>query len=459
MNKKLIIGIAVLVALGLAGVFLYPKVFHQKTERKILYWTDSMIPGDRSDHPGKSPMGMERTPVYAEEAQSESVATGGHEEESYYTCPMHPSVRKDRPGACPVCGMALVKKTVEKNTSSAEKSAHGAVTVSASKQVLANVSTMVVKRMRLQKEIRAVGRIDYAEPNFRHISTRFPGRLEHLYLTYTGQKVRKGDPVADVYSPEAISAQQEFLLSLNSYSTSTDAQGAASSGAAALLEQSREKLVRWGITETQIAELQRSRKVKELVTIYSPITGTVLKKSVDPQHYAAAGEDIYDVADLSTVWVYADVYEYELKGLKGGQVVEATSEAYPGEVFRGKITFISPTIEPSSRTVSVRAQFPNPNEKLKPEMFVNAKIKIDLPISVAVPVTAVLSTGQRQVVWVKKTDGVFEPRLVTLGERAGNYYQILSGIYEGETVVTSGGYLIDSESQLQTATTSGHEGH
>jgi Cu(I)/Ag(I) efflux system membrane fusion protein len=262
-----------------------------------------------------------------------------------------------------------------------------------------------------------------------------------------------------VYSPEAISAQQEFLLALNSYTASGGAQGAVSSGTASLLEQSSEKLVRWGITETQIAELQQSRKVKELVTIYSPITGTVLKKSVDPQHYAAAGEDIYDVADLSTVWVYASVYEYELKGLKGGQVVEATSEAFPGEVFRGKITFVSPTIEPSSRTVSVRAEFSNPNEKLKPEMFVNAAIKIDLPMSIAVPVTAVLSTGQRQVVWVKKTDGVFEPRLVTLGERAGNYYQILSGIDEGETVVTSGGYLIDSESQLQTAVTGGHEQH
>ena len=458
MNKKLIISTTVIIMLGLAGVLLYPKVFHQKAERKVLYWTDSMIPGDRSDHPGKSPMGMERTPVYADETQPESVTTGG-EQESYYTCAMHPSVRSDRPGACPVCGMALVKKTADKATLAHDHSEVGTVKVSASKQVLANVSTMVVKRMRLQKEIRAVGKINYAEPNFRHISTRFPGRLDHLYLTYTGQQVKKGDPVADVYSPEAISAQQEFLLALDSYNVSKDAQPVSTNGAAALLGQSREKLSRWGITETQIAELQQSRKVKELITIHSPISGTVLKKSVDPQHYAATGEDMYDVADLSTVWLYADVYEYELKRLNVGQVVEAASEAYPGEVFRGKITFISPTIEPSSRTVSVRAAFPNPNDRLKPEMFVNATIKIELPISVGVPVSAVLLTGQRQVVWVKKTDGVFEPRLVTIGERAGDYYQILSGIEEGETVVTSGGYLIDSESQLQTATTSGHEQH
>ena len=458
MNKKLIITASVIITLGLAAVFLYPRVFQQKTERTILYWTDPMIPGDRSDHPGKSPMGMDRTPVYADEAQPESVATG-KEEESYYTCPMHPSVRTDRPGACPVCGMALVKKTTEKEMSRSEHSSLGAVTMSTSQQVLANVSTTIAEWRKLRKEIRAVGKIDYAEPNFRHISTRFPGRLEHLYLTYTGQKVKKGDPVADVYSPEVISAQQEFLLALDSYNESKDIQGTTSSGAAALLEQSREKLVRWGITETQIDELQKSKRVKELFTIHSPITGTVLKKSVDPQHYAATGEDMYDVADLSSVWLYADMYEYELKGLKIGQAVEATSNAYPGEVFRGKVTFISPTIEASSRTVRVRAEFDNPHEKLKPEMFVNAAIKIELQASVVVPVTAVLSTGNRQVVWVQKSERVFEPRVVTLGDRAGEFYQVLSGLEEGDTIVSSGGYLIDSESQLETAMTSGHEQH
>ena len=447
MNKKIVLRITVLIALGLIGFIVYPKLFPSKQERKVLYWTDPMIQGDKSDHSGKSPMGMERVPVYAEEESSESKESSN---KWYYTCPMHPSVRKDSPGACPVCGMSLVKKTDDMEVSSQEQQTHGGVTISPSKQILANVSTAVAKRVRLQKEIRAVGKIDYAEPNFRHISTRFPGRLDKLYLTYTGQKVNKGDPVADVYSPEAVSAQQEYLLAKDSYEQVKDAHESISNGAQALLDESKQKLFRWGFTKQQFDELEQKKEIKNIITIYSPISGTVLKKSVDPQHYAAAGEDIYDVADLSTVWMYADIYEYEIQTLKVGQTVEATSDAYPGEHFIGKITFMSPTIDASSRTVRVRAEFPNPHDKLKLEMFVNTTIKVDLPSTVSVPVSSVLSTGNRNVVWVQKGDGVFEPRLVKLGARTNDYYQILEGIREGETVVSSGGYLIDSESQLQT---------
>ena len=197
-----------------------------------------------------------------------------------------------------------------------------------------------------------------------------------------------------------------------------------------------------------------------IFTIYSPISGTVLKKNVDPQHYAAAGEDIYDVADLSSVWMYLDVYEIEIQSLKIGQNVEATSSAYSGEVFRGKISFISPTVEPSSRTVQVRVDVPNPKEYLKPEMFVDATVKIDLPVTIVVPKTAVIGTGQRQVVWLQKQAGLFEPHVVKLGQSSDDFVQVLSGIDDGEAVVSSGGYLIDSESQLQDASdnSSGHNG-
>jgi len=188
----------------------------------------------------------------------------------YYTCPMHPSVRSDRPGSCPVCGMDLVKKTISADTTHPVQQTLGAVTVSPSQQVLANVSTTVAERMRLHKKIRAVGTITAAEPNIRRISARFPGRLDHLYLTYTGQTVRKGDPVADVYSPEAISAQQEYLLALGSSESAVGSE-------AGLLAQSREKLLRWGFTEKQIARLGQTRKVQDVVTIFSPISGTVLQ--------------------------------------------------------------------------------------------------------------------------------------------------------------------------------------
>ncbi|MBA4312213.1 MAG: efflux RND transporter periplasmic adaptor subunit [Chlorobiaceae bacterium] len=474
MKNTIIISAIVIIIIGLAGLYFYPKIFPSKPERKILYWTDSMIPGDRSDRPGKSPMGMERTPVYADETQPETssqqtseeksyytcpmhpsvvsdrpgacpvcgmnlVKRTEQEEKSYYTCPMHPSVVSDRPGACPVCGMNLVKRTEQVEMSKEEHQSLGQVALSPTKQVLANVSTSTAMKMSLEKEIRAVGNIAYAEQNFRQISTRFPGRIEKLYLTYEGQQIKKDDPVADVYSPDAISAQQEYLLAKQSKSVD-------------LIQQSKEKLILWGFTESQVKELDESRTVKNTLTLHSPISGTVLKKNVQQQQYVSTGENLFDVADLSTVWMYADVYEYEIQRVKVGQAVEATSDVYPDRKFIGRITFVSPTVDPSSRTVRIRAEITNRTAELKLDMFVNAAIKIKLSEGIVVPITAVLSTGTRQVVWVQKDAGIFEPRLVKIGERSNEYVQILDGINEGETIVTSGGYLIDSESQLEAAT-------
>lgn len=456
MNRKLIFTLITIVALGIIGFVLYPKMFPSKPERKILYWTDSMIPGDKSDHPGKSPMGMERVPVYADEVSSQQKT---EELKPYYTCPMHPSVHKEQPGACPICGMTLVKKTVESKDNATETSDPESITVSPSKQIIANVATIVATRISLEKKIRAVGKIDYAEPNFRQISTRFPGRLDKLYLTFTGEKVKRGDPVADVYSPEAISAQKEYLLAKDSYEQVKDATDLISNGAKSLLDESRQKLLRWGFTDAQIDELDSTKEVKSTIIIYSPISGTVLKKNVDPQQYAVAGEDLYDVADLSIVWLYVDVYEYEMEWFKVGLTMEASTESYPGKTFHGTITFISPTIDPSSRTVRVRAEFTNPNDKLKLDMFMNTLINIKLPATVVVPATALLSTGNRQVVWIKKGVNLFVPRLVTVGSHTETDVQILQGIDEGDTVVTSGGYLLDSESQLETATSTKSSEH
>jgi Cu(I)/Ag(I) efflux system membrane fusion protein len=322
----------------------------------------------------------------------------------------------------------------------------GQVTLSPTKQVLANVSTSTAMKISLEKEIRGVGKIAYAGQNFRQISTRFPGRIEKLYLTYEGQQIKKDDLVADVYSPEAISAQQEYLLAKQSNSSD-------------LLQQSKQKLILWGFTESQLNDLDESKTVRNTFTLYSPISGTVLKKNVQQQQYVSAGENLFDVADLSTVWIYADIYEYEIQGVKVGQMVEATSEAYPGDKFSGRITFVSPTVESSSRTVQIRAEMPNTNGELKLDMFVNATIRINLPETIVVPITALLSTGTRQVVWVQKDPGIFEPRLVKIGERSNEYVQILDGIKEGETIVSSGGYLIDSESQMQTPTSSKSSEH
>lgn len=450
MSKKIYLMLAGLAVLAAAAIFLYPKFFSSKTaERKILYWTDPMLPGDRSDRPGKSPMGMERVPVYADEAQPESTMHADHAQE-YYTCPMHPSVRSDKPGACPVCHMALVKKTAVREMADGDMAALEAVRLSSTQRVMANVATTTVERRALNKKINAVGVVEVAEPNFKHISSRFPGRLEKLYLSYTGQQVNIGDPVAEVYSPEAISAQQEFLLALQAQEISTTTTGTIASTSAALFEQAKQKLVLLGL-ERLIPELEQTRKVREIVTTYSPIRGTVLKKSVDPQHYTWVGEDMYDVADLSVVWMYLDVYEKDIRFVKIGQPVRITSEAYPDETFTGKVTFINPALNETTRTVRVRTEFANASGKLKLGMYVKAQIQLPLADVMVIPISAVLTTGKRTVVWVEVQENMFEPREVVLGAQTEEYYEVLSGLQGGEKIVVTGGFLLDSESQLQQA--------
>lgn len=451
MNRKFILLFAGVAAFAVAAIFLYPRFFSSsKAERKILYWTDPMLPGDRSDRPSKSPMGMERVPVYADEAPSGQSGTSANHVEEYYTCSMHPSVRSDKPGACPVCGMALVKKTAGTEVSDGDMAALEAVRLSSTQRVLANVATVTVERRALNEEINAVGIVEVAEPNFQHISSRFPGRLEKLYLSYTGQQVKVGDPVAEIYSPEAFSAQQEFLLALQSQETSKTATATIANTSTKLLEQAQQKLVLLGL-ERLIPELMQTRKAREIVTTYSPISGTVLKKSVDPQHYTWVGQDMYDVADLSIVWMYLEVYEKDVRFVKIGQVVRITSEAYPGESFTGKVTFIDPVINNETRTVRVRTAFANPVGKLKLGMYVKAQIMIPLNEALVVPTSAVLTTGKRTVVWVEVSENTFEPREVVIGAQTGEYYEVLQGLQGGEKIVITGGFLLDSESQLQQA--------
>lgn len=402
--------------------------------------------------------GCTNTPSKDESSDGHDHASAQAEE--YYTCPMHPSVRSDRPGACPVCNMALVKKTAQKDLNTEDLASLQAVSLSPTQRVMANVTTAPAVRRAMRRDIQAVGLISYAEPNYKHISARFPGRLEKLYLSYTGQPVRKGDPVADVYSPEAISAQQEYLLALDSYEQANTGGQSFTSYAGQLLEQAGEKLYQWGFTKGQIARLRETRKVNYVVTIYSPISGIVVKKSVDPQHYAATGEDMFDVADLSVVWIYLDVYERDIRFISKGLPVEITTEAYPGEVFKGRVLFIDPVLNPETRTIRVRTEFANPNLKLKPNMYATARINIPKAEALVVPSTAVISTGKRNVVWIEVHENAFEPREVVTGAVSDGLTQILSGLNDGEQVVVTGGYLIDSESALlQPAAASLHAGH
>lgn len=390
--------------------------------------------------------------------QQENTHTEQAASEEYYTCPMHPSVRSNKPGACPVCGMALVKKSSLQQTSGAAVDGLNEVTLSPTQRVMANISTIAAERKTLASTIHAVGVIDYAEPNYRHISMRFPGRLEKLYVNYTGQKVKRGDPVADVYSPEAISAQQEYILALESTEQADTSQ--QNEATTQMLSQSEQKLLLWGFTKEQLAQLKKSKKIFQIVTIYSPIDGTVLKKNVDLQHYVSTGEDIFDIVDLSTVWVYLDIYEKDMQRIKIGQTVKISTDAYPNESFNGRVTFVDPVLNGETRTVRVRTEFLNSSGKLKPNMYVAAHIAIPTSNSIVVPASAVLMTGKRNVVWVEVKENTFEPRDVVLGTATDSYYEVLEGLREGDKIAATGGFLIDSESSLrQPSSSDPHAGH
>ncbi len=450
MKKNIIISVLIIVVVGLAGMYFYPKIFPSKPERKILYWTDSMLPGDRSDHPGKSPMGMERTPVYADEAQPETSSQQTSEEKSYYTCPMHPSVVSDRPGACPVCGMALVKKTKMQDASDDEIKNLQQVSLSASQRVIANVSTTTVTRQDINKEISVVGVVDFAEPLQTTVTARFRGRIEKLYVNFTGELVKQGQPLFDLYSPDLVSAQQEFIIALNS-------TGANQS---LMLQASKDRLrIHFGMTEKQISGIEENRQTQSTMTYFSPISGTVLTKEIQEGQYVDEGMILYKLADLSKVWIYLDVYEKDIRFILMNHPVQITTESYPNEKFKGKVTFIDPVLNNETRTVRVRTEFENPNGKLKPQMYVKAQIHVPSSSALVVPTTAVLYTGKRTLVWIEVKPNTFEPRDVTLGISSGSFIEVLSGLEENENVVTSGGYLLESESQLQQpgGTSGGHQ--
>jgi len=364
-----------------------------------------------------------------------------------YTCPMHPSVISDRPGACPVCGMALVKRSEAAPMSQSELEHLRAVSLSPTQSVSANVATSVAERSVLVKSIEAVGIVDYAEPLQVSVSARFSGRIEKLHASTTGERIARGAPLFELYSPDLMSAEQDYILALDAKSR---AAGQIRSAPDRLLETSRTRLsLHFGLTEEQIGELERTMTVKQSAMFFAPISGTVIRKMVQEGQYVSEGQELYQLADLSTVWIVLDVYEQDVRSLRIGQKVSISTAADAEERFTGKIIFIDPVMDPETRTVRIRTKFSNPGGALKPEMFVDASIQVPMAPSIVIPSSAVLSTGSGSVVWIQTGEGLFEPRPVKIGAKTSALVQILAGLEEGDRVVTSGGYLIDSESLLR----------
>jgi RND family efflux transporter MFP subunit len=431
----------------------------------------------------------------------------------YYTCGMHPTVRvtpedyERGNDSCPICNMDLVpvyKDQAGMEMGAADREGHeeGEVLVRLSEraQTLAQVKVEEVQFRHLFKEIKTVGQIDYDERKIAFVAAWIPGRIDKIFVDYTGLTLEEGTPLVSLYSPDLVITQEEYLLARETLEKVKDSGNEDTlRGAQALVDASKKRLLLWGIHEEQVEEIENTKEASTHMTIFAPIGGTVIHKNALEGKYVKQGENLYQIADLSNLWVLADIYESDMSSIRKGQTVEVTSVAYPGEKFTGKIAFIDPFLNPKTRTVKVRVDVPNPKLELKPGMYVDVSVSApihdgiqstaklvytcpmhpeivadkpeDCPICgmdlvetvqapigtvLSVPKEAVLDTGTRTLVYVEKEKGIYTPMAVEIGAEAvamidgqkKRFFAIKSGLTAGVRVVSQANFLIDSQSQI-----------
>ncbi|MDX5437954.1 MAG: efflux RND transporter periplasmic adaptor subunit [Pontibacter sp.] len=377
----------------------------------------------------------------AEEAHDHEGETAGVVE---YTCSMHPQIRQNEPGKCPICGMDLIPVTAA-GGGTGEPSPY-VLEMTPEAIALANIQTTPVQMTNPENELLLTGTVALNEQKVSSITAKFPGRIERLYVNFTGQEVRKGERLASVYSPELITAQRELQEAAKSRDIFPE-----------LYQAARTKLRLWNLSDRQIERIQNANQIITNFDIYSDMSGVVTQRMVAVGDYVSTGSVMFEVANLSSVWVVLDAYETDLSWLKEGATVKFTAPGIPGEEFTARVQFVTPVLDASTRAVQVRAEVTNPGNQLKPGMFVNANIKSSGKVakaqgnSLAVPRTAVLWTGKRSVVYVKVDDRekpAFEMREIVLGPRVGDMYLVESGLSQGEQVVTNGVFAVDGAAQL-----------
>jgi Cu(I)/Ag(I) efflux system membrane fusion protein len=327
-----------------------------------------------------------------------------------------------------------------------------AVFVSPERQQISGVRFGRVEYRNLEKIIRTVGRMEFDEKKISTVNPKIGGWIEDLYVDYTGKMVHKGQPLLTIYSPELVAAQEEVLLALKAKKILGASPIAdVAEGGDRLLQGARRRLLLWDITPKQLETLEQTGEIKKSMVLYSPVDGFVMEKMAYKGMALMPGTTLYKIGDLSSIWVIGDIYEYELPFIKIGDRAKISLAYYPGETFEGTATYIYPSLDPKTRTAKVRFDLPNPEFRLKPEMWANLELKTSLGRKLVVPEDAVMDSGTMQMVFVDRGQGHFESRHIQVGVKVQGYYEVLSGLREGERVVTSANFLIDSESQLKGA--------
>jgi Cu(I)/Ag(I) efflux system membrane fusion protein len=400
-----------------------------------------------------------------------------------YVCPMHPSITSDKPGECPICGMQLVVASapagerkllfyrspmnpaqtsptprkdemgmdyvpVYSDEGGGSPSVRGLATVGIDpqRQQLIGLRTAPVTEGPVGGSWRTVGRVAVDETRVHHVSLKFSGFIEQVFVDYVGKQVRAGEPLFSIYSPDVVSAEEEYLLALRTRAS----LGAGSAQAGEdLVAAARERLKLWDIPEQEIRRLERTGKAHRTVTLSTPMGGVVTKKDVVMGHRVVEGDMPYEITDLSQVWVLADAYESDLGRVKLGTPASLTLQAFPNREFPGKVVFIDPIMDPKSRTAKVRLAFPNPTGELRPEMFGEVTLRTPARTGLSIPTDAIIDSGTHKVVFVSLGEGKFRPREVKIGASDGERSEVLEGLSAGDQVVTRANFLVDSESRLR----------
>jgi RND family efflux transporter MFP subunit len=418
--------------------------------RTILYYVDAMNPAFKSDKPGVAPDGMALQPVYADEptaASATSDADAGHTI-LYYQDPQDPKYHADKPGLNPETGNTLEPVYAEATPAVPP----GAIKISTERQQLIGVKFATVELSGQARSIRSVGKVTFDETRVSHVHTRIDGWIEKVFVDFTGDFVKQGQPMLTIYSPEMLATQQELLLAARARDLMRDNPlASAAEHGNSLFEAAKRRLELWQLNDDQIDQVLRTGQPIHSITLFAPASGFVTERKAFPNQKVTPDSDLYTITDLSRIWIVADVFESDITSIKVG---DATYVSFPNgntPPLGAKVTYIQPQVDPMTRTLKVRLDAPNPGLRMKPDMYVTVEFGIAGAKELVVPAEAVLDTGDRQTVFVDLGNGYLEPRQVVVGERFGDRVAITRGLTAGERVVSSGTFLIDSESQLKAA--------